>query len=58
MGRGNSREAARAWAALRAVLAAVWDFRGAAAALVAPPPPPSLLLPLPVSLLYNHSLPP
>ena len=23
-----------------------------------PPPPPSLLLPLPVSLLYTHSLPP
>ena len=26
--------------------------------VLSPPPPPSLLLPLPVSLLYTHSLPP
>jgi len=42
---------------VRALLAAGADRGVRNAAGRCPPPPPSLLLPLPVSLLYTHSLP-
>ena len=57
-GRAEARARGRhpeAWTRVQVLLA---DANLDAAAVFLAPPPPSLLLPLPVSLLYTHSPPP